>query len=782
MVRLFSLLALELWRVINVKQYLNDWISFQLTKIEEDNPTREDIIMLVKRRLAFTILLLVLCTSALFGLPAQAALDNKGTEFFMAFLPNYSGTANVELHLTADVTTDVTVQYPVNSPTFNTTVAVTPGSVTIVSLPSAAAQGWSAGTIQNNAVRAFSNQEFTAYMINRIPYTSDAALALPIDVLNTDYIVASYQSIGFGTEFAVAAPYDNTVVTITPKVALTGGYPAGTPFNITLNRGEAFLGLNPATGADLTGTLIKADKPIVLTNGEKCIYVPPGYSACDHIFEVAQPVQSWGQSALVAPLPNRPNGSVYRILASEDNTTVQRDGTVISNIDRGQFIDTGVLADAHSFTADKPIFVVQYMTGQSYPGSTSGDPAMGNMIPSAQYLRSYTFSTVGGNQFAQDYVSIIADDDDVSAGTILLDGTPVPAADFTAIGTSGFSFATEPLTSGVHTTASTSFHGITVEGYNNYDSYIYPGGAKFQFINPVGDANPPLCSFTPAGTSGSGNAEDDRPSEDVNNNGVLDPGEDLNNNGQIDKDTGIFLVELNPGSSNLTLDVDSFVPGAGVVNYTVNTTDPGQPGIGTLTATDGAGNTCSVQIDLRIVDTTPPSCFLSEMIAGPPTQIKVNTQDGGSGLKLIETLISTNAEVTWTPFTAGTIDPVIVTATKINQSQTAHVELRVTDMANNSVTCDPIITLVVRENGKPQSQTFTEVPQAESKVAILNGEPGVKNLDVVVNGQKFKVAGLGDGEQTTLDVSSAMLEGDNNTIMLTAYGKPDSSAVISISD
>jgi hypothetical protein len=39
------------------------------------------------------------------------------------------------------------------------------------------------------------------------------------------------------------------------------------------------------------------------------------------------------------------------------------------------------IAGNHEFSADKPIFVTQYMTGQSSPGATLGDPAMGNMIP-----------------------------------------------------------------------------------------------------------------------------------------------------------------------------------------------------------------------------------------------------------------------------------------------------------------------------------------------------------------------------------------------------------------
>jgi len=41
----------------------------------------------------------------------------------------------------------------------------------------------------------------------------------------------------------------------------------------------------------LTGTIIQADKPVALTNGNQCTNVPPGTLFCDHVFEVGQPVR-----------------------------------------------------------------------------------------------------------------------------------------------------------------------------------------------------------------------------------------------------------------------------------------------------------------------------------------------------------------------------------------------------------------------------------------------------------------------------------------------------------
>jgi hypothetical protein len=275
------------------------------------------------------------------------------------------------------------------------------------------------------------------------------------------------------------------------------------------------------------------------------------------------------------------------------------------------------------------------MPGQSSPGATLGDPAMGNMIPSEQYLSNYTFSTAGGNQFAQNFLTVIAENTDVAGGTILLDGAPIPAASFTPVPTTTFSAAVVPLSQGTHTSSSNGVHGITVEGYNNFDSYIYPGGALFEFINPQGDANPPICDVViTAGPppSGSMTATDNRPTEDTNGNGVLDPGEDLNGNGQIDEDTGIFFINV-LSATNVVVNVPPFIPGDGQVSgITVDLINQGANGSATIEATDGAGNTCEAVIDL-LVDQVP-TCDVDgdgDIDRGDVRSILINRNQPASG-------------------------------------------------------------------------------------------------------------------------------------------------------
>jgi IgGFc binding protein len=560
---------------------------------------------------AFKPALLAIAISA--ASSAFAAVDNKGSEFFIAFLPNpLSSGQQVELHLTADAPTTVHIEYPTGAPVFTSSVNLTPGSVSIVSLPVTASSTWSANNIQKNVVRAYSaaNQEFIAYSINRKVETSDAALNLPVDALNTQYLVSAYNPRFVGSQFNVYAAYDQTTVTIKPKNNIVG-HPAGVPFNIVLQKGEGYYGLSSTTNmitGNLIGTEISADKPIGVVNGNGCTQVPTGTIACDHIFEVAHPVQSWGKTAAVVNLPNRPAGTVYRVLASENNTTVSQDGVTISNLARGQFTEVGPLAGNHFFSADKPIFVTQYMTGNRSPSAISGDPAMGNMIPPPQFQKQYTFSTVGGNQFAQHFLTVIAENSDV--GSITLDGVPIPPASFSAIPSSTLSGATLLLAEGSHQTASSSPHGVTVEGYNNFDSYLYPAGAAFEFINPIGDPYLPICQMTLNGDIFAANATDNKPTEDLNGNKILDAGEDTNGNGVIDRDTGIFAVELSPSATNLSLDVPAFVPGVPTLAFNVNILNDQQAASGLVTVKDGAGHVCT--LDASFTPTAERICDIDQ--------------------------------------------------------------------------------------------------------------------------------------------------------------------------
>jgi hypothetical protein len=89
------------------------------------------------------------------------------------------------------------------------------------------------------------------------------------------------------------------------------------------------------------------------------------------------------------------------------------------------------------------------------------------------------------------------------------------------------------------------------------------------------------------------------------------------------------------------------------------------------------------------VQVTAPAtitCVVTGLIAGPPKQQQV-TVTASAGLASITQVQITNGTVSVAPFTTGTTGPVVVTATKTDQSQTTSWDFVATDVLGNSQYC-----------------------------------------------------------------------------------------------
>ena len=147
----------------------------------------------------------------------------------------------------------------------------------------------------------------------------------------------------------------------------------------------------------------------------------------------------------------------------------------------------------------------------------------------------------------------------------------------------------------------------------------------------------------------------------------------------------------------------------------------------------------------------------------------------------LETDVALTQDVLHT-FPFGTVK-VIVVGTRASSSFRASLNAQAYDLCDSfSATIDPVITqLTVGDSGETR-QTFTDIPSAEHYVIVQNATPGLSKLSLLVNGQSFVLSGLKDGEIRTLDIASAMVPGENNTVVLIGVGIPGSSAEITIGD
>ncbi|MGR5422398.1 hypothetical protein [Vibrio sp. PNB22_4_1] len=558
----------------------------------------------------------ILVALLLLPISAFAATDSRGKEFVVAFPKNYQSQGSRVLHISSQTEATGTVSVPGLS--FVESFSLAANEVKKIVLP-IQVESMARDAVSQRGIRIVADADVSVYGLSQQRYTTDAYLGLPVDSLGVNYVIPSYEvlSSSYPSQLTVVAAYDGTTITVTPTVQ-AGSRAAGQPFTVTLNRDETYY---LESNLDLTGTEVNSDLPIAVFGGNNCANVPRRSSACDHLVEMVPAISTWGKSFLTYPLATRRNGEVFRVIASEDNTDIIINGSVVSNIQAGAFYET-VLTSQSIIESNNPVLVVQYSPGSSFDGVRS-DPFMMIIPPSEQFLDEYTFTTLGADSgFSNGFVSVVIPTDDVESLT--LDGELVDSSIFAPIGISGYSGAQLPLTQGSYRLEAAVPFGIYVYGFGNYDSYGYTGGMAFEFINPKGDRFFPHVELIQLGTSIQGLAGDsedvnlngildegedlnqnqiiDRRTEDLNGNDVLDEGEDVNQDGVLDVDTGIFRITLSEDAQNLTLDTSSFVPGSLHVNFKISLLDESIAGTGTLIVSDGAGN--KVERDI-VLNNTP---------------------------------------------------------------------------------------------------------------------------------------------------------------------------------
>ena len=402
------------------------------------------------------------------------------------------------------------------------------------------------GIKTNAAIKITSDIPIVVYAHIIRSARSAATLALPTQVLGTEYIIPSHQSTGgnAGTEqqgigmLSVVATQSNTVIEINPTIAGRSGKPANTPFQVTLvNAGDCYQ-FHGVQDADISGTTVKSIstsstgcKPIAVfsaTTWSAFDCTTPKPSGGDNLYQELFPVRSWGKQFITAPFKNR-NYDIYRVFVKDPTTVVTLTDNGVSQVMGGaQYNAQGKFYEHQTsnpvyISADKPISVVEYITsttcktGCATGGSTTScyaDPEMVLLNPIEQTLKDVTFFSAhqnfvpsGQSNVVLHFVNLIISTK--FKNTVKIDGAS-PKGTFITIPTTGYSYLQEDLTTvsasnPVHNvTADTGFSAI-VYGYGNVESYGYNGGTNivdlYQYVtlqNQYATVNfPAACKSLP---------------------------------------------------------------------------------------------------------------------------------------------------------------------------------------------------------------------------------------------------------------------------------------------
>ncbi len=335
---------------------------------------------------------------------------------------------------------------------------------------------------------------------------------------------------------SVAAAAAQTTVTVVPSTRTQAGnsmqtMQAGQSYTYALEPYQVLNIKSDLDKGDLTGTLITSDKPVAVFGGHEAALSAQACCA-DHLEHQLFPVATWGTTYIAArSYPRQLEQDYWRIIASQNGTTVTFDPAIAQprTLNRGQFFEIQSSAD-FVITADKPISVGQLLASSGevvnppafsdcsspsgcHPGysceiydafsnlgyclppscslnnpatcpsghvctifdgfptcMTVGDPTLIMIPPSKQYRNDYVFLTP--NKYAQDYITIVAPSD----ASVTLDGTLVPAQNFTTISGGLWKVSRMAVSDGVHRIVANKPVGVVVYGYDRDVSYGYAGG------------------------------------------------------------------------------------------------------------------------------------------------------------------------------------------------------------------------------------------------------------------------------------------------------------------
>ncbi|KAK3094414.1 hypothetical protein FSP39_001502 [Pinctada imbricata] len=340
---------------------------------------------------------------AIFGLVPARGPDYKGTEFIVGFMENVVSSHPVELFVTTMRTTIVNVH--VSAPKSALSIAVQNFTVTagkVEHLFFDVGFRMRGTGLNSKGILVTADDEIVLYGLNKEQYTTDGYLGLPTDVLGTEYYTMAYKPDVFSndlSEVMIIGTGDSTTVTITlPKrkflddVVYNGkSYSSGESFDVSLKKYDTF---QFQSRGDLTGTNIRSSYPVAVLSGNNCVKVDIGY--CDHIVEMIPPIDTWGKRFVTVPIPNRGVGDKFRIIASENNTSVvikggYNDSFIIQNA--GDMEERLIPSTAFCYvTSDKAILVAQFVRGQN-GDYDDGDPSMLLVQPVGGYGTAFTFTT-----------------------------------------------------------------------------------------------------------------------------------------------------------------------------------------------------------------------------------------------------------------------------------------------------------------------------------------------------------------------------------------------------
>jgi len=450
--------------------------------------------------------------------------SNKGKDFWLCFpqhVPSGNSLATLSIWITSDKASSGTVT--LTNGTFTANFNIPANGLQEIQIPHAIGHISNAESfsIIKKSIRIKVNPgqpAVVAYAQQWGAARSAATLLLPVNVLGKRYYAISFTQNGVNSgsylaksQFQIIATKPNTQVKITPR---NNGI-LGSAFIVTFPlAGDLY---QYQSDFDLTGTLIESVAsasggclPIAVFSGSSNNTF--GTNSCsannsyDPLLQQQYPITSWGKSFGFVPFGDYPNGNPYRVIASENNTSVFFNGAMVAILNEGEIYPTAftsnpvVLSQPTSITADKPIAVAQYAQALNCGGGGYGDPDMVMLNPIEQNISDITIFSSTQQAISHQWINILLKTAAVPSFTI--NGT-APTGTWQAFGPLlGYSYLSQllPGAGSYRLRADSGFNAIAYGFGTNFESYAYSAGTNIKDLytqmginTPYGNASSPAA-------------------------------------------------------------------------------------------------------------------------------------------------------------------------------------------------------------------------------------------------------------------------------------------------
>lgn len=458
-----------------------------------------------KQLLKFLLGVLALCIVTINGLKAQS-VSNEGMEFWSVFpthVPNGpTDLANISIFITSKAASSGIVSVG----SFSQKFSVIANTVTEVQVPRNVAyinNNESGRILSNRAIHIVVDANQPAVVVYAHIFAgarSAASLILPVKALGQQYYSMNYTQDSYysGQNFiTLIASEPNT------KVFIKNGTRDLVAGGITLtNVGDVYEYLSYS---DLTGVSVSVDtvtsgcKRFAMFSGSSAVTI--GDASCtphsaDPLYQQNYPIESWGRNYGFIPFSMKPPnsniasertlGNYIRVVAKDNNTNVQINGTTVATLaSGGVYSSPSPLTQPTSISADKPISVAQYALTAACAERVSssvqlpGDPDMVILNPIEYSIKNITVYSSTREAISEQYINVLIKT--ASAATFRINGA-VPTTAFTPLTSlPGYSYLQLSLNSyrinNFNLTADDGFNAIAY-GFGRVESYAYSAGTN----------------------------------------------------------------------------------------------------------------------------------------------------------------------------------------------------------------------------------------------------------------------------------------------------------------